>query len=114
MGNIEHHLLFGVLTYRPASHHATSVEGDNGVRQAAYLGKVTRGEEDSHAIVGKVPQIPIDLGTSTDVNTPRRLLDEQHPRRNRQPLAQSNLLLVAAREVSRVRSDSPVVERELL
>ena len=43
--------------------------------------------------------VAVDLGLCADVDAARRLVEDQHLRAHRQPLAEHDLLLVAAREV---------------
>ena len=49
--------------------------------------------------VGQLGHVPVDLGLGADVDAARRLVEDQHPRAHGQPLAEHDLLLVAAREV---------------
>ena len=49
--------------------------------------------------VGQRGHVAVDLGLGADVDAARRLVEDQHLRAHRQPLAQHDLLLVAAGQV---------------
>ena len=49
--------------------------------------------------VGERGHVPVDLGLGADVDAARRLVEDQHLRLHREPLAEHDLLLVAARQV---------------
>ena len=50
-------------------------------------------------LVGQRGHLPIDLRLGAHVDAAGRLVEDQHPGLHREPLAEDDLLLVAAREV---------------
>ena len=58
---------------------------------------------------GERGHVPVDLGLGADVDAARRLVEDQHARVHGQPLAEHDLLLVAAREVHHAADASPGV-----
>ena len=77
---------------RPAGHH------DRAVGDLHDLLVVGRDHEDAHAVGGELPDRAIDLRTGADVDTARRLDEDENPRAGLEPSAEEHLLLVAARE----------------
>ena len=74
--------------------HITSTRSDN--RSSSGISEVTTTM--ANPLSGQAEYELIDLLFRSDVNAPRRLVEKQDPRSGRQPLADGDFLLVAARQ----------------
>src|ERR1700722_758889 len=68
------------------------------MRQPENLGEVGRREKDRHAPLRESLEDSIYLLASTDVHASRRLVEQEHLRRAREPFAERGLLLIPPRE----------------
>ena len=62
------------------------------------LGQVGADQDDRDAFLGELVDDLVDLGLGPDVDPARGLVEDEHARMRVQPLAQHDLLLVAARQ----------------
>src|SRR5262245_13250413 len=100
------------LFSRQNADETSAEERRHGVRQAENLLIVRRREDDGEAFIRERAQMPIDLGARADVDASRRLLDEQDRRLDAEPLAERDLLLVAAGELARLAVEPRAVDLE--
>ena len=77
------------------------LKDENPPRQADDLRHVRRDQNDRLALFGRqVPQQAVNLCLGLDIHPDGGLIDDQDVAAGRQPLAQADLLLIAAAEVS--------------
>jgi hypothetical protein len=76
------------------------VEDQDAIGKADQFGQLGRTEEDRSAAVGEVPDEPIDLALRTDVDAAGRVVEQEDGRRDLEPLADDDLLLVAAGQLA--------------
>src|SRR3954447_8772480 len=79
---------------------SAAIEHEDTVRQARELGQLRRPEQDDAALGCQPPHEQVDLPLRADVHAPRRVIQQHHARRDLEPLADDDLLLVAARELA--------------
>ena len=77
----------------PLAHH------HHPVAHAEHLFHLGADHQDREALRGQGRHVAVDLRLGPHVDAPRGLVEDQHPGLHGQPLAQHDLLLVAAREV---------------
>ena len=73
-----------------------AVKDEDAIGEADELGQFGRAEQDRSAAVGELADEPVDLALGTDVDAARRIVEQEHRRRDLEPLADDDLLLVAA------------------
>jgi hypothetical protein len=76
----------------PLAHHEDAVAKPDQLRQFG------RDDDDADTLLGQVAQDAVDLGLGADVDAPRRLVEEDHLRIDREQLGERHLLLIAARQ----------------
>ena len=90
------------------------VQDEDPVGHREDLGQVARDEDDREAGRGELRDDPVDLDLGADVDAAGRLVEDQHARLGRQPLAEHDLLLVAARQRARELVDAGRADPKLL
>ncbi len=91
---------------------APTVEGRDRVGKAQHLGGVGTRDDDAEAGGAKVAEPLVDLGARADVDAAGRLLEEHHLRLGAEPLADRDLLLVAAGQRADRRAEALDVDGE--
>ena len=75
---------------------AAAVEDEDAVREADDLGQLGGAEQDRPAAVGELADEQVDLALGPDVDAARRVVEQEDVRCDLEPLAEDDLLLVAA------------------
>jgi hypothetical protein len=78
--------------------HAAVAQDDDAVGEPQDLGEIARREEHGHAAPAELREDGVDLLARAHVDAAGGLVEQQHLRGAREPLAERDLLLVAARE----------------
>ena len=76
------------------------------------LGELGADHQDGHALVGEIDHQAMDLGLGPHVHALRGLVEDQHRGPRREPSSQSDLLLIAARQVPHRRLEGRRLDRE--
>ena len=76
-----------------------AIEHDDSVAKADQLGQFGRAEQNDAPVGGNPADQGIDFALGADVDAARRVVQQNHPRRDLEPFADHDLLLVAAREL---------------
>ena len=91
-------------------HQAPAKECRDSVGEAKDL-LIVRGHKDHRQpLVGELAQMAIDLRPSADIDATRGLFDEKDGGLNAQPLAERNLLLIAAGQFRSVSSEASGID----
>ena len=79
---------------------AAAVHDEDAVAHAEDLRQLAGDHQDRHALLGEAAHQRVDLGLGADVDAAGRLVHDQDARRGLEPLAEHDLLLVAAGELA--------------
>ncbi len=71
---------------------------ENSVTESQHFRQFGRHHQDGHALLGKVIDQGVDIGLAGHIDAARRFVDQEQLTARRQPAAQNDLLLVAARQ----------------
>ncbi len=74
------------------------VHDQHAVGHAEHFGQFARNHQHRHAVAHQFRQRAIHLRLRADVDAARRFVDDQHLRIGREPFAEHDLLLIAARQ----------------
>ncbi len=100
-GRIDRGLEDALLRRRASFHFSGDpalAQDEDAVTHADQLGQLGGDENDREALAREIGDQRVDLGLGLHVDALRRLVQDQHPGRCRQPLRQHDLLLIAAGE----------------
>ncbi|MCA8966166.1 MAG: hypothetical protein KDC48_14880, partial [Planctomycetes bacterium] len=97
-GGQQHDRLFAEPVARQRAGDPSLVHHQHPIGEREHLFELGAHEQHGEAGGGQRVEARVDLAARADVDAARRLVEQQHARRGRQPLAEHDLLLVAARQ----------------
>ena len=86
---------------------------EHAVAEHEHLGQVRRDDDDANSLGRELADDRMHLGFGADVDAARRLVENQDRRVGVEPLAQHDLLLIAARKLGDFEIDRRRADREL-